>query len=200
AGGRQPARHRRGAPRRRALGGRADPPAADQPARGVPPSAAAQAGRASGGRGGRGAADVPAARRGGPGGGRPHPGGGGGGGGRGRAGGGRVSEPLGIVFDVDAEPDHGFGVWTQRASMWWPPAHTAANRKGTRLVFEPKPGGRVFERDPDGNEVDWGTVVVWQPPGRLVYRWHLFADATDATEVEVHFAAHGDGTTRGELE
>ena len=109
-------------------------------------------------------------------------------------------DPLRIVFDVDAEPDHAFWVWTQRASMWWPPSHTAANRKGTNLVFEPKPGGRVFERDPDGTEADWGTVLVWEPPGRLVYRWHIFGDASDATEVEVRFVANGDGTTKVELE
>jgi uncharacterized protein YndB with AHSA1/START domain len=111
-----------------------------------------------------------------------------------------VIEPLRIVFDVAAEPAHAFWIWTQRASMWWPPSHTAAKRRGTRLVFEPRLGGRVFERDPDGNEVDWGTALEWQPPGRLVYRWHIFSDVSDATEVEVRFAANGDGTTRVELE
>jgi len=111
-----------------------------------------------------------------------------------------VIEPLRIVFDVDAEPDHAFWIWTRRASMWWPPSHTTAKRKGTSLVFEPGPGGRVFERDPDGNEVDWGSVLVWEPPRRLVYLWHIFADASDATEVEVRFLPNGDGTTRVELE
>src|SRR5262249_25496589 len=75
---------------------------------------------------------------------------------RARPGGGRGTAPWRLVFEGDAEPDPAFGVWTQRASMGWPPAPPAANRKATRLVFEPKPGGRVFERDPDGNEVDWG--------------------------------------------
>jgi uncharacterized protein YndB with AHSA1/START domain len=111
-----------------------------------------------------------------------------------------VIEPLRIVFDVDAEPDQAFWVWTQRASMWWPPSHTAANRRGTSLIFEPAPGGRVFERDPDGKEVDWGSVLVWEPPERLVYDWHIFSDACDATEVEVRFVAKGNGTTRVELE
>jgi uncharacterized protein YndB with AHSA1/START domain len=111
-----------------------------------------------------------------------------------------VTEPLRIIFDVDAEPEHAFWIWTQRTSMWWPPSHTAAKRKGTRLVFEPRPGGRVFERDPDGNEADWGTVVEWQPPARLVYLWHIFSDSGDATEVDVRFMANGDGTTKVELE
>ena len=110
-----------------------------------------------------------------------------------------VIEPLRIVFDVEGEPEHAFRVWTQRASMWWPPARTA-KRKGTSLVFEPGPGGRVFERDARGNEVDWGSILVWEPPGHLVYRWHIFGGASDATEVEGRFVANGDGTTRVELE
>ena len=41
-------------------------------------------------------------------------------------------------------------------------------------------------------------MLAWQPPGRLVLAWHLnpeFAvDAEKPTEIEVTFAADGDGT------
>jgi uncharacterized protein YndB with AHSA1/START domain len=37
-------------------------------------------------------------------------------------------------------------------------------------------------------------VLVWEPPYRLAYLWHLRFDRADATEVEVTFAAAGDGT------
>jgi uncharacterized protein YndB with AHSA1/START domain len=62
------------------------------------------------------------------------------------------------------------------------------------IVFEPGPGGRIYERTPDGAEHDWGDVLEWEPPNRLVYLWHLMFDRTEATEVEVTFAARGDAT------
>jgi uncharacterized protein YndB with AHSA1/START domain len=37
-------------------------------------------------------------------------------------------------------------------------------------------------------------VLVWEPPHRLVYLWHLRFDRSDATEVEVTFEAAAEGT------
>jgi uncharacterized protein YndB with AHSA1/START domain len=37
-------------------------------------------------------------------------------------------------------------------------------------------------------------VLVWEPPHRLVYLWHLRFDRSDATEVEVSFERAGEGT------
>jgi quercetin dioxygenase-like cupin family protein len=37
-------------------------------------------------------------------------------------------------------------------------------------------------------------VLVWEPPHRLVYLWHLRFDRADATEVEITFTTAGDGT------
>ena len=62
------------------------------------------------------------------------------------------------------------------------------------LTFEPRAGGRVYERTADGVEHDWGEVLVWEPPRRLVYLWHLRFDRADATEVEITFAPPPDGT------
>jgi hypothetical protein len=61
-------------------------------------------------------------------------------------------------------------------------------------------GGRIFERTPDGTEVDWGEVIVWRPPHRLGYLWHINADRSDATEVDITFVDQGDATTRVEIE
>ena len=40
----------------------------------------------------------------------------------------------------------------------------------------------------------------WEPPRRLRYLWHLRADRTDATEVEVAFTGQDDGSTRVDIE
>ena len=102
--------------------------------------------------------------------------------------------PLVIEFDVGVPPAQAFDVWTQRCATWWPPAHTISGDPAA-ITFEPRPGGRIFERGRDGGEHDWGEVLDWQPPNRLRYLWHLFFDASEATEVEVTFTARADGTT-----
>ena len=68
------------------------------------------------------------------------------------------------------------------------------------VVFEGGVGGRIFERTSDGVEHDWGEVTLWNPPTRLGYLWHLGADRTAATEVEVRFVAQGAAATRIEIE
>jgi uncharacterized protein YndB with AHSA1/START domain len=106
-----------------------------------------------------------------------------------------VTEPLTLSFRVACSPEHAFHTWTARTSLWWPADHTASGESGLDVVIEPRVGGRIFERAPSGAEVDWGEVLVWEPPRRLAYLWHLRADRADATEVEIVFAPDGAGAT-----
>jgi uncharacterized protein YndB with AHSA1/START domain len=55
------------------------------------------------------------------------------------------------------------------------------------MTFECRPGGRIFERTPDGVEHDWGEVLAWEPPHRLAYLWHQSTDRGRATEVDISF-------------
>jgi uncharacterized protein YndB with AHSA1/START domain len=103
-------------------------------------------------------------------------------------------EPLELAFTVECPPDRAFELWARRTSMWWPSGHSVSADPGITVTFEPRPGGRIFERTPAGEEHDWGEVLVWEPPRRLVYLWHLRFDRSDATEVEVTFAPNGEGT------
>jgi hypothetical protein len=108
-------------------------------------------------------------------------------------------EPLRLSFEVDCPVAHAFAVWTARTSVWWPRSHTVTAEPRLAVVFEPWVGGRIFERTSAGVEVDWGEITLWEPPGRLGYRWHLRADRADATEVEITFTAVGDATTRVDI-
>ena len=103
-------------------------------------------------------------------------------------------EPLRIGFTVECPPERAFELWAQRTSLWWPHGHSVSAEPGLTVTFEPRPGGRIYERTPGGEEHDWGEVLAWEPPRRLAYLWHLRFDRADATEVEVTFEADAGGT------
>jgi DNA-binding transcriptional ArsR family regulator/uncharacterized protein YndB with AHSA1/START domain len=101
----------------------------------------------------------------------------------------RVNAPLAIAFEVFAE------------QAWWPVAtHHLAGVPGSEVVLEPFSGGRWFERAPDGTETDWGTVLAWQPPSRLLLTWQVTPDWTydpdpaRGSEIEVTFTPEDDIT------
>jgi hypothetical protein len=108
-------------------------------------------------------------------------------------------DPLKISFDVGCSAEHAFSVWTSRIGTWWPSDHTVSGQADL-VVLQGGVGGRIFERTADGIEHDWGEVTLWKPPTQLAYLWHLGADRTAATEVEVRFVAQGAATTRIEIE
>jgi len=107
-----------------------------------------------------------------------------------------VIEPLRLSYEVDCPADHAFDVWTTRISTWWPKGHSTSGDRDTVVVLEPRLGGRIFERTPDGAEIDWGAVTEWSPPTRLGYTWHIGRGPDEATDVEVSFVAVGADRTR----
>jgi uncharacterized protein YndB with AHSA1/START domain len=105
---------------------------------------------------------------------------------------------------VEAPLEHAFGVFTDGIDTWWVREHHAGPGELKRVVLEPREGGRCYNVETDGNEVDWGKVLAWEPPGRLVLGWQLTAewqyDPEFLTEVEVTFTATEGGATLVVLE
>lgn len=60
--------------------------------------------------------------------------------------------------------------------------------------IEPRVGGRIYETLEDGEELDWGEVLAWQPGRLFRMRWQL--GRPQATEVSVRFDALGDASCR----
>ena len=109
---------------------------------------------------------------------------------------------------VDAPPERAFSVFTEGIATWWPreESHNVGPTPAD-AVMEPFEGGRCFSRAFDGTETDWGRVVAWEPPERVVFAWLLKPpdwtfepDPAKASEVEVRFAEESPGRTRVELE
>ena len=106
---------------------------------------------------------------------------------------------------VGAPPDRAFAVFTEGMSSWWPmESYSIASGPMAEAVIEPREGGRWFERSEDGSECDWGRVLKWEPPARVVLAWQISAewgyDPGLHTEVEVRFTPADDGRTRVDLE
>ena len=106
---------------------------------------------------------------------------------------------------VNAPQAHAFAVFTERLADWWPlQRYHIGSQAAQTAILEPRVGGRWFERAADGTECDWGRVLVWEPPHRLVLSWDIGADwqfhPDLGTEVDVRFIAEGSDTTRVELE
>lgn len=106
-----------------------------------------------------------------------------------------VIAPVQKTLVVGCTPERAFEVFTHGIGTWWPVgSHSIGGEAITEVVFEEHVGGRIFERHDDGGEGEWGRVLAWEPPARFVMTWHPGHDPSKATELEVQFAAEGDGT------
>ena len=107
--------------------------------------------------------------------------------------------------NVNARPEIAWRVFTERMGKWWPLAYYKIGKaNAVDAVIEPHVGGRWYEQGEDGSMCQWGSVLLWEPPTRLVLSWDINADwqfeATLKTEIEVRFIEDGKNRTRVELE
>jgi uncharacterized protein YndB with AHSA1/START domain len=109
------------------------------------------------------------------------------------------------VMNVQAPPAVAWRVFTERMGTWWPLAvYKIGKTNAVDAIIEPRIGGRWYERGDDGSTCQWGSVLSWEPPSRLVLSWDIDAnwqyDPDLKTEIEVRFIAEGRDATRVELE
>jgi len=112
--------------------------------------------------------------------------------------------PVRRSVKVNAAPQKAFHVFTSGMGKWWPKQHSLNSKSPQQdVIVEPHAGGRWYERSEDGSECEWGRVLTWEPPARVVLAWQINGnwqyDREFETEVEVRFIADGSGT-RVELE
>jgi uncharacterized protein YndB with AHSA1/START domain len=115
-----------------------------------------------------------------------------------------VIAPLVHRVHVKAAPARAFELFASRMADWWPRGQTIGAAPHAQIIIEPRAGGRWFERDDAGNETQWGQVLDWEPPRRLLLDWQIGTnwryDAALHTEVELTFVAAEDGGTVVTLE
>jgi len=107
---------------------------------------------------------------------------------------------------VNAPIERAFRIFTESFTTWWPADYHIGEADMAEAIIEPREGGRWYERGVDGSECDWGHVLAWQPPHRLVVTWQINGqwqydpDPEHASEIEVRFTPEGSGQTTVELE
>jgi uncharacterized protein YndB with AHSA1/START domain len=107
---------------------------------------------------------------------------------------------------VDAPVERCFSVFTDGIDTWWPREHTIGEAALAEMVLEPRVGGRAYGRDVNGGESDWGRVLAYEPPHRVVVSWDITLewkhelDPDKASEFEVRFTPERPNRTRVELE
>ena len=107
---------------------------------------------------------------------------------------------------VNAPIERAFRIFTESFTTWWPADYHIGEADMAEAIIEPREGGRWYERGVDGSECDWGHVLVWQPPHRLVVTWQINGqwqydpDPEHASEIEVRFTPEGSDQTTVTLE
>lgn len=117
-----------------------------------------------------------------------------------------TDDAIRVREEVTVAPERAFQLFAQGLGGWWPAEYTWSGECLESICIEPFEDGRCYERGPHGFQCDWGRVLVWDPPRRLVFSWQIGPDRAPqpdpakAGEVEVSFTATKSGGTAVELE
>jgi uncharacterized protein YndB with AHSA1/START domain len=105
---------------------------------------------------------------------------------------------------VKADVHRSFKVFTSSIGSWWPRSHSIGSAPQVEVVLEPRAGGRWYERGQDGSECEWGKVLQWEPPSRLLLAWQIDGswkyNPACVTEIEINFTALAAMQTRVDFE
>jgi uncharacterized protein YndB with AHSA1/START domain len=113
---------------------------------------------------------------------------------------------LRLSIEVAVGVDRAFEVFTTEFDRIKPREHNMLGEDIAETILEPNSGGRLYDRGVSGATCDWGRVLAFEPPGRLVLAWNispswqLETDSDRASEIEVTFTALDDSRTLVELE
>jgi uncharacterized protein YndB with AHSA1/START domain len=111
-------------------------------------------------------------------------------------------EPIRIDVLVPIAQTEAFRLFAEGFDAWWPREYTWSQQALEGIGLEPRAGGRCTERGPKGFRCDWGRVLEWSPPARLVLSWQIGAqrqpqpNPEHASTIEVVFRPEGSRATR----
>jgi uncharacterized protein YndB with AHSA1/START domain len=107
---------------------------------------------------------------------------------------------------VEAAIERAFSVFTSDFGAFKPREHNMLGVDIAETIFEPRVGGRLYDRGVDGSECGWARVLAYEPPDRVVIswditpQWQIETDPGKTSDVEVRFIAETPERTRVVLE
>ncbi|MEJ2601165.1 MAG: SRPBCC domain-containing protein [Anaerolineales bacterium] len=108
---------------------------------------------------------------------------------------GRTIPAVKKVVSISLPVEAAFKLFTEEMASWWPlKSHSVGDEHTDTCVFEGHAGGRIYEIQDDGTQADWGRVLAWEPPRRVIFSWYPGRKEDTAQKVEVTFAAEEGGT------
>jgi uncharacterized protein YndB with AHSA1/START domain len=100
---------------------------------------------------------------------------------------------------VDLAPEQAFWAFADLDRIK-PREHNLLAVPIEETVLEQHVGGSVYDRGVDGSVCRWGRVLAFDPPRTIAFSWDIgpdwqvTSDLARTSEVEISFAAEGDGT------
>jgi uncharacterized protein YndB with AHSA1/START domain len=115
-------------------------------------------------------------------------------------------ESISLGVEVALPTERAFAFFTDHFALWWPREYTWGQEVLEDIGLEPREGGLCFERGPDGFRCDWGRVLSWEPPHRLMLAWQISPrrepepNPAKASTLDITFVADTPARTRVMLE
>jgi uncharacterized protein YndB with AHSA1/START domain len=104
-------------------------------------------------------------------------------------------QPLVKSVTVPWPVERAFERFTEELDTWWPlETHSVFPERSSTAKMPARAGEDIVETRDDGETGVWGTVLEYDAPNLVRFSWHPGRGADSAQEVEVVFAAQGDGT------
>jgi uncharacterized protein YndB with AHSA1/START domain len=106
--------------------------------------------------------------------------------------------PIRRTIEVAVPPERAFTLFATRMHDWWPMGHSISDDPRVGIEMESHVGGWWGQIGERGTRTQWGKVLAWEPPGRLLLAWQINAewcyDPGLVTELELTFAPVGSNT------
>lgn len=107
---------------------------------------------------------------------------------------------------VNAELEKAFYTFVKDFSKWYPVEYTWSQNVLEDIVIEGKEGGKCYETGPFKFRLDWGRVLIYEPPNRIAFTWQISFDRVPepnpvkSSEVDIKFFEENEYLTRIKFE